>query len=341
MAKKINLKFIAQHFNVSIATVSKSLKDSHEISTEMRSKIQKFAQEHNYRPNVFALNLKNKRSKSIGIIIPNILNLFFAKVFSGIEKIANKEGYNLVICISNDSYQKEVEAIETLINGTVDGLIVSIAEETQKKQQFKHFNKAINQGIITVMIDRVTDTVVCDKVIVDDKLAGYNCTKHFIKTGHKNIALLSVISDTSVGKLRLEGYRQALKESNIAFDKNLLIKIGKNEDIDLLLKIAFGSRTIDALLCLEETTAVAALEFSKRQKYKVPEEVSIIGFTNGELTQHMTPSITTVSQHGVYMGETAMNFLSERLNEIEGQEANTRIKVIKTNLIERETTLQL
>lgn len=341
MAKKITLKFIAQHFNVSIATVSKSLKNSHEISVLLREKIQNYAQKYNYRPNAFAQNLKNKQTKSIGIIIPNILNLFFAKVFSGIEKIANEQGYNLVICITNDSYQKEVEAIETLINGTVDGLIVSIAEETQKKQQFTHFEKAINKGIRTVMIDRITDDINCDKVVVDDKFASFNCVNHLIKTGHTTIALLSAISDTSVSKLRIDGYKQALKENNIAFDKNLIIKIKKDDDIDLLLKISFGNRNIDALLCLEETSAVAALEFSKHQKYKIPEDISIIGFTNGELTQHMTPSITTVSQHGVFMGECAMIFLSERLAELYGQGVNPRIKVIKTSLIERETTLHL
>lgn len=341
MAKKITLKFIAQHFNVSIATVSKSLKNSHEISDGLKTKIQKFAEDHNYRPNAFALNLKGKRTKSIGIIIPNILNLFFAKVFSGIEEIANEKGYNLVICISNDSYQKEVDAIKTLINGTVDGLIVSIAEETQKTQEFGHFQKAINHGIKTVMFDRITETIDCDKVIVDDKLAAYNSTRHFVQTGFKNVAVLSSISNTSVGKLRLAGYKEALVKNGIEIDKQLIIKASKTDDVEMLLKLTFGNNKVDALLCLDETTAVAVLEFAKLQKIKVPEQLSIIGFTNGELTQHVSPSISTVSQHGVFMGTSAMNFLVDRLNETEDPILDSRIKVIKTNLIERETTLTL
>jgi LacI family transcriptional regulator len=339
MKKKVILKDIAKHFNVSIASVSKALKNSYDIGETLRKKIQEYAKEKGYKPNIFALSLKNKQTKTIGIILPNILNLYFAKVFSGIEKIANEKGYNVIICISNDSLQKEINATETLLNGTVDGLILSLAEETQKKQSFKHLHSAINQGIPLVMFDRVTDEINCDKVIIDDMQAACNATNFLIKRGRKKIAIISVISDTSVGKFRLNGYLKALEENNISYDKNLILKIKKHDDFDASLKVMLGNRNIDALLCLEESSTINALELLRNQKIKVPQDIAIIGFTNGELPKHVTPTITTVSQHGVYIGETSMNFMNERLEKINNlEEFPSRLKVVKTNIIEREST---
>lgn len=342
MKKKITLKIIAQHLNVSIATVSKALKNSHEISESTKSKIQKFAKEHNYKPNIFALNLKQKRTKTIGIIIPNILNLFFAKVFSGIEKIANEKSFNLTICISNDSYKKEVDATEMLMNSNVDGIIVSLAQETQKTENYDHFKNVINQGTSLVMFDRVTDQIDCDKVIVDDLKAAFNATQFFINTKHRRIALISNISHTSVGKLRLNGYLKALEANQIAIDKNLIIKLNEHDDIEPHLKIIFGSKNVDALLCLEESTAISALEIVKKQGLAIPNDISIIGFTNGQLPKHVTPKLTTVSQHGVYVGESAMIFLNEQINANNlDQTITSRLKIVKTTIIERESTLKL
>lgn len=339
MKSRLTLKNIAEEFNVSIATVSKALKDSHDIGYKTRQKIKAYAKQHHYVPNHFALKLKENRTNTIGVLIPSILNLFFAKVFSGIEKVANQNGYNLITCISNDSYQKEVIATEMFMNGTVDGIIVSLAEETQQKKNYDHFNSAIDKGIELIMFDRVADEITCDKVIVNDFQGAYNATEFFIQTGCKNIIILSIISETSVGKLRLEGYKKALKDHDIPIDKNLILDIKENDDIETLLKINLGSKAIDAILCLEETSAIVALETVKQQDYKIPDEISIIAFTNGELTKHTTPKISTVSQHGVFMGELTMDFFLKRINHTKEREPS--LKVIKTSLLQRETTRQL
>ena len=342
MKKKFTLKTIAQHFNVSIATVSKALKNSYDISEGMRKKIQDYANENGYKPNIFAIGLKRNKTNTIGLILPNILNLYFAKVFKGIEKIANKNGYNVIICISNDSYQKEVEATNMFVNGTVDGFIVSLAEETQKLQNYQHFENAIKQDVGLVMIDRVADEVKCDKVIVDDIQAAANATDFFIKNQRKKIALISKISHTSVGKLRIKGYKKALEENGILIDENLIIKVGKNDDLETLLKITLGSRNVDALLCLEETATIESLKILKKQGYSIPQDISIIGFTNGEVTQHVTPTITTVSQHGVFMGEQAMQFLIDKLKDLEEDiESSPKTKIVKTTILERESTIKL
>lgn len=339
MKQKITLKHIAKHFNVSIASVSKALKNSYEISENLRNKIQNYAKEHNYKPNIFALNLKNKHTKTIGIILPNILNLFFAKVFSGIEKIANEKGYNVIICISNDSLQKEINATETLLNGTIDGLILSLAEETQKMQSFQHIKTAIKQDVPVVMFDRITDEIDCDKVIINDFQAAYNAIDFLIKKGRKNIALISLISDTSVGKLRLNGYLKALEDNHISIDKNLILKIKKNDDFDTAFKVMLGNKKIDALLCLEESSSIQSLELIRTQNLSVPKDIAIIGFTNGELPKHVTPTLTTVSQHGVYIGEMAMTFMNNRLELLNSNsEIPSKLKIIKTSIIEREST---
>ena len=339
MKTRLTLKNIAEEFNVSIATVSKALKNSDDIGYKTKQKIKAYAKQHNYVPNHFALKLKENKTHTIGVLIPSILNLFFAKVFSGIEKVANLNGYNLITCISNDSYEKEVIATEMFMKGAVDGIIVSLAEETQRKKIYDHFNSAIDNGIELIMFDRVADEIQCDKVIVNDFHAAYDATEFFIQTGCKNIIILSIISETSVGKLRLDGYKKALEDHKIPIDKNLILDIKENDDIETLLKIILGSNAIDAILCLEETSAIVALETVKQQQYKIPDEISIIAFTNGELTKHAVPKITTVSQHGVFMGELTMNYFLKRVNNTEEREPS--LKVIKTSLIQRETTKRL
>lgn len=340
MKKRITLKHIANEFNVSIVTVSKALKDSHEISSATKVKIQKYAKEHHYKPNSIALSLLNKKTKTIGVLIPNIMNTFFAKVFAGIENKAAEHGYNLISCISNESYEKEVKTMELLKNGTLDGFILSLAEETQIKQNFEHLTNAINEGIPIVMFDRVTDTITCDKVIVNDLEGAFKATDLLIKSGCKRIVVLSVIDNLSVGKLRVEGYKKALIENNVDIEEKLIVRIEKKESFDVCLKIILADKSIDGLLCLEESSAIKSLKIVKSMGYKIPEEMSIICFTNGDLPKHVSPAITTISQHGKYIGEIATKMLIERLESNNENESYTT-KVIKTSLLERETTRPL
>lgn len=337
MPKRITLKHIANTFGVSIATVSKALSDSYEISTSTKEKIVAYARENNYKSKSIDLSLLHKKTKTIGVIIPNIMNSFFAKVFVGIEKKATEHGYHLISCISNESYEKEVKTMELLKSDTLDGIIISLAEETQVKQQYSHLQNVINEGVPLVMFDRVADEIDCDKVVVNDLEGAFHATKHLITTGCKRVALISVIDNLSVGKLRVEGYKKALQESNISVEEKLIVRIGKHEDFDTVLKIILADKTIDGLLCLEESAAVNALQIVKHMKYNIPEEMSIACFTNGKMLQHLTPSISAISQHGKYIGETAANMLIDRI-ENEHQNKPFTTKVVKTSLIEREST---
>lgn len=337
MKKRITLKDIANSFNVSIATVSKALKDSHEISSTTKSKIQEYAKLHHYKPNVTALNLLNKKTKTIGVVIPNIMNSFFAKVFVGIEKVASQNGYHLVSCISNESYEKEAKTIELLKHGDLDGLIISLSEETQIKQDYTHLQNTLNEGIPIVMFDRVAEEINCDKIVVNDLESAYHATKHLISTGCKCVALISVIDNLSVGKLRVEGYKKALTDSSLPVEEKLIVRINKGEDVDTILKIVLADKRIDGLLCLEENAAVDALRLVKKMNYKIPDDMSIACFTNGRLLQHLTPSVSAISQHGKHIGETAAKLLIERI-ERKDETIPFVNKIVKTSLIEREST---
>lgn len=340
MKAKATLKQIAKELNVSVSTVSKALNDSPEISEQTKVRIKEYAKLKNYKPNVIGLNLKNRKTKTIGVIIPNILNSFFAKVFSGIEKVADEKGYNVIMCISNESLEKEAHTMEMLSNGTIDGFILSISEEAQKLHDYAHFNSIINDGTPIVMFDRTTDEVECDKVIVDDFDSGQNATQHLIDLGCKNIALISSSNNLSVGKLRAEGYLKALKINNIEINEKIIIRTESESDHDLAERIdeLYSNNLVDGVFALEENDSVAALKVGVKKGYKIPKDLKIIGFADGILaSRRLSPSLTTVSQHGIEIGEEAVRLLIDRLESKEEHKPFETV-VIKTKLKEREST---
>lgn len=341
MKAKATLKQIAKELNVSVSTVSKALNDSPEISSSTKIRIKEYAKLKNYKPNVIGLNLKNRKTKTIGVIIPNILNSFFAKVFSGIEKVADEKGYNVIMCISNESLEKETHTLEMLSNGTIDGFIVSVSEEAQKNHEYNHFSSIINDGTPIVMFDRIAAEVDCDKVIVDDYDSALNSTQHLINLGCKNIALLSSIDNLSVGKLRAEGYLKALENNTIPVNSNIILRADSEEDLNSKIENIFENNTIDGVFALDENDSVAALKIGLKKGYKIPEELSIIGFADGILaSRRLSPGLTTVSQHGVDIGEVAAKLLIDRLESKE-EHVPYETVVIKTKLKERESTRKL
>ena len=336
--KKVTLKDIAGHFKVSISTVSKAVNDSHEISDELKLKIQTYAKEKHYKPNRLALNLLNRNTKTIGVVVPNILNYFFVQVLYGIEKVADENGYNIISCISDESNAKESKTLEFFDSGTVDGLIISLAEETQNENKHEALIDIINNNVPVVLFDRVSDVLACDKVVVDDLEAGYKTTKHLINIGCKNIAIVNPIGNSSVGKLRIQGYKKALEEFEIPYDPKMLIHLSVKDDLDLLMSFLLNYKTIQGIIGFDEITAVKILEVVKERGYNVPNDISIIGFTNGQLSKYVTPSLTMVSQHGKYIGELTAQLL---INRIKNPGLPYETKTIKTSLLVRDSTKNL
>lgn len=336
MKQKITIKTIAKELGVSTSTVSKALKDSHEIGKETKDKIQAFANYYNYKPNSLALQLRNKKTKVIGVILPKIVHHFFSTVIKGIEAVANEKGYHIMVCFSNENYKKEVETLRVLSNGSVDGLIVSIANETLENKDFQHFLDLVEEDIPLVLFDRVVDEISCDKVVVDDVGAGYKATKYLIKNGCKKIALITTPNHVSVGALRRLGYEKALIESYIKSDRSLILEIDEKEDIKAQIEKVF-EQEIDALFAVNEIYAANAMRIAKEKGMNIPEDISIIGFTDGLISKYSSPSITTIAQHGFTMGKQAVELLIERI-ENETEFYTPKKIVISSDLKLREST---
>lgn len=345
MKKKITLKQIAKELDVSISTVSKSLRNSLEIGEETRLKVQAFAKFYHYRPNNIALSLKNRKTKTIGIIIPEIVHYFFSTVINGIEHVANENGYSVIICLSDDSFDKEVLNMEMLANGSIDGFIMSLSKETQFKGDYHHITEVISQGMPVVMFDRVTNDILCDKVIINDELAAYEAVQSLIDKGKKKIALVTTVDYVSVGKFRTDGYTKALRDNGLPFDENLIIKIENVDNCEITIAQLLEDKAFDAVFAVNELFAVTIIKMAHKRGIKVPEDLAVIAFTDGIISKYSTPTITTVSQNGAEMGSVAAKMLIERLEseeeEIEENEQDEIYKtvVIETHLIERESTL--
>ena len=336
MKQKITIKTIAKELGVSTSTVSKALKDSHEISTDTKDKIQAYANLYNYKPNSLALQLRNQKTKVIGVILPKIVHHFFSTVIMGIEEGANDKGYHIMVCFSNESYKKEVETLKVLSNGSVDGLIVSIANETLKNKEFKHFTDLVSEEIPLVLFDRVVDEILCDKVVVDDVGAGYKATKHLLENGRKKIALITTPNHVNVGALRRQGYEKALIEAYLKTDHNLIVEVDEKIPIKKQLETLFNQE-IDAVFAVNEIYAANAMKLAKEKGFKVPEDLSIIGFTDGLISEYSSPSITTMAQHGFTMGKQAVELLIDRIDN-ESEIYKPKKIVISSDIKLREST---
>lgn len=336
MKQKITIKTIAKELGVSTSTVSKALKDSHEIGKETKDRIQAFANHYNYKPNSLALQLRNQKTKVIGVILPKIVHHFFSTVIKGIEAFANEKGYHIMVCFSNENYKKEVETLRVLSNGSVDGLIVSIANETLENKDFRHFTDLVEEDIPLVLFDRVVDEISCDKVVVDDVGAGYKATKYLMNNGCKKIALITTPNHVSVGALRRLGYEKALIESYIKSDRSLIVEIDEKEDVKTQIEKVFEQK-IDAIFAVNEIYAANAMRIAKEKGMKIPDDISIIGFTDGLISKYSSPSITTIAQHGYTMGRQAVELLIERI-ENESEFFTPKKIVISSDLKLREST---
>ena len=341
MRQKVTLKHIAKELDVSISTVSKALKNSPEISLDTRQKVQAFAKLYHYKPNNIALSLKNRKTKTIAVIIPEIVHYFFSTVIRGIEKVANQEGYQVIICSSNNSFDKEVINLELLASGSADGFIISVAKETQQKKDDHHIEETINQGMPVVLFDRVIDNVLCDKVVIDDSKGAQLATNRLLNSGCRKIAIITTVDYISVGNLRTKGYLKALEVFGIEPQKEWVLKI---EDMETCQKIIFDflkDTDIDAVFAVNELFAVTAIKALTEFGKKIPEDVSVIGFTDGILSQNFIPSLTTVNQDGEEMGAQAATLLIERLKNNQPEDTGLKTIIIDTHLIERDSTKEI
>ncbi len=338
MRPKLTLKQIARELEVSISTVSKALKDSPEIGEDTKQKIKAFAKLYNYKPNNIALSLKNKKTKTIGIIIPEIVHHFFTTVISGVEQVANELGYNVIICLSNNSFDREVINLEMLANGSTDGFILSLAKETMQKEDYHHLLEVISQGMPVVLFDRVVEEIHCDKVIIDDVLGAKKAINYLVDKGRRKIGIISTVDYVSVGKLRTQGYLKALEEHGLEIEKSRILKIEDMDNSQSEIDAFLEGKDLDAIFAVNELFATHTIKALHRQGKKVPEDVSVIGFTDGELSKNFIPALTTVSQHGERMGAEAARLLIDKLEHKPDENESYKTVIVETSLIERDST---
>ena len=340
MNKRITIKQIAQALHVSISTVSKALNDSYEISDETKKKIQKYAKEHKYKPNTLALSLQNKRTKTIGILIPNILNYYFARVLRGIEKVTTEKGYKIITCITNESYKKEVDTMEMLSNGAIDGFLACISVETLKMENFDHFHDILEDGTPIVLYDRVHKDIHCDKVVTDNIKSAYKATRFLMRSECKNIALISTSEGLNINKFRVKGYLKALKKYGVTPNKNIIIRQENELHLKERINEMLDNNEVDGIFTIDEVSGALTTQVLNKRNIKIPEDIAIIGFTNGILSRYSTPPLSSVNRFAHTTGEVAAKRLIDKIEDkIKFDDIKTEI--IRTELVERDSTKKM
>lgn len=333
----ITIKDIANQLNISPSTVSRALQDHPDISVATKKKIVELAEQMGYQPNALAMSLRKKRSHVIGIIVPEIVHHFFSSVISGIDQIAYDSGYNILISQSNESFQREKHNLQTLISSRVDGILISCTRETTET---KHIENALNSNIPVVFFDRVIPNIQIDQVIIDDKRAAFEATEYLIKTGCRRIAHYKGPASLTISHNRLNGFLAALDNYNVPVNNDLIVECDNFDDAErITIEMIRNNALPDAIFTVNDMTALGAISALNKYEIKIPEQVSIMGFTNGLSSRFSNPALSTVEQNGFLMGNSAANRLLQRIKT--GDIFNPAIDFIPTELVIRESTRKL
>ncbi len=332
------MKDIARELGISVATVSRALKDSPRISLERRQLIQQYAREHNFTPNLIAESLRNskvKPQKLIGVIVPNFVHYYFASVLSGIEEEATSQGYRLLVATSQENYEREVRICQSFYENKVCGIIVSQAKDTQ---QYDHFQRLMDAGLPLVFYDRICTGVNASRVVVDDYMGAYNAVSYLIENGCRRIAFYGSPMTLEISKNRFNGYKDALLKHGMAFDEHIMRICDNRADAEAVTpEILKMDVPPDGFFAINDDTAIGIMYTAKRMGFQVPDDIQICGFTNGYRAIACDPMLTTVEQRGVKVGEEAADIL---IGHVEGAIPLGRAvrRVVRTRLVIRGTT---
>ena len=334
----LTMKDIARELGISVATVSRALKDSPRISAERRAAIQQYAREHNFTPNMLAESLRHSRVqpvKIIGVIVPEFVHYYFSTILKGIEEEASAHGYRVMVAQSGEHYEREVRLCQSFYENKVCGIIVSQAKDTQR---YDHFERLIAAGVPLVFYDRICTGVNTSRVVVDDYTGAYNAVQHLIRTGCRRIAYFGSQMNLEIAKNRFNGYKDALLKNGLEFHPELTRICDNRHDAEMITPELFNEDCYpDAFFAVNDDTAIGILYSVKRMGMRVPEDVSICGFTNGVRATSCDPMLTTVEQQGIRVGEEAANIL---IGHVEGTIPmdHAEKRIVRTRLILRGTT---
>ena len=337
MKKPITIKDIAKSLNISVATVSRALRDSSEISKETKKAVLQLAKEMDYHPNLLARGLINKKSKIIGVVVPTINRQFWANSISGIENAAFEDDYKVMIFQSSESYKKEVEIVETLANSRVDGILIAFSKETN---DFDHIRHVMERGIPVVLFERVSDTLQVSKIVTDDFLGAKRVTQHLISRGKKKIAYLGGPLTLGVCRDRYLGFESALKESEIQVSPEHIIETDEftfENAKKAIHQLWSNPSKPDAVFCFADVLAIGALDACKELGIKVPQQLAITGFGNDDTGRFINPTLTTMAQPSFEMGQLAAKLILKEINAT-AELPLPKLEIIQPTLIVREST---
>ena len=334
--RQATIKDIAKILGLSPSTVSRALKDHPDISPETKEIVRKTAESLDYQPNTLALGLHSGKSNIIGVIIPQIKHHFFSAVISGIEERAAKAGYNVMICQSNESYEREVSNIKTLVSLRVDGILISITKETYN---YDHLFNVMNRQIPIVFFDRPPHATLCDRCIIDDYAATFSAVEHLISTGRKKIIHFAGPDNVRIGADRKRGYIDALKRHKLFLGEDMIYKCDKfSQAVKIVNDFCKSGEIPDAIFAVNDMTAIGAITTLTKNGIKVPQQTAVAGFTNGLISQVTTPQLTTVDQNGSLIGSKATELLLKRIETQIFQPFETVI--VPTKLLVRGSTVE-
>ena len=332
----MTIKELAKELNLSFSTVAKALRDSHEISDKTKQVVLNKAKELNYQVNPFASNLRKQKSKTIAVIIPEVVNDFFGPVINGIESIAQEKGYHVLIYLTHEDMQKEIAITKLLQNGRVDGVMISLSSQTIHTS---HLTTLKNNDIPLVFFDRVVAEIDVPKVITNDFGSSFEATEHLIINGCKKIAFLSLSKTLSISNKRVNGYLEALQKHNISFDNKLLKYCDGNDPVDYktIRNLLKNKNRPDAIFASIENLAIMAYEMCKELNLKIPDDIKILCFSNLKTINLLNPPMTTITQPAFEIGREAAAILF-KLIEKKGHNFLKENTVLNSKFIIREST---
>lgn len=339
LMKNLTLKDLATALDISVTTVSKALQNYPDVSKKTKERVKVYAEKVNFKPNSFAAYLRTNESKTVGIVIPRLNHFFFSSILRGIIKEAEKHEYMTFILCSDESYELEKIQINRLLNKNVDAIFLSIADKTH---DLTHIQNIMDKETNLVIFDKYSKLTPCSSVVIDDQKASYTAVEHLIKKGKKRIAHFRgpLLPQNSID--RFLGYRKALEDNRIEYDKDLVFicdQISDTEGYDHMQIILNKKLDIDAVFAVADLPAVGAIKCLIENNIKIPEEISVMGFSNWLISSLITPTLSTIDQPGELMGKKAFQiFLEERDAKKRKEPIVFKKYVIETTLIERKST---
>jgi LacI family transcriptional regulator len=335
--REITIYDLARKLDLSIATVSRALKDDPVVSKKTKKRIADLAQELGYRSNHFARNLRTRRTMTIGVIIPRINSYFMSAVIAGMENIANHEGYNLIISQSSESVDKERANATTFFNSRVDGLLVSLAYDTTSLAHFEPFFK---KKTPLIFFDRVADHKDCTCILIDNQKAAYDATTHLISLGRRRIVHITAPSKSNVYTDRLKGYKEALTDNHIPFRENYVIvgNLSQEAGADAAAFIRAMSPLPDAVFVANDNCAVGCMVAIRQMGIRIPNDIAFVGFNNDPVSTVVEPNLTTINYPGYEMGQLAARSLIDHLNGTSNIHTTNTI-LLRSELVIRDSSV--